>query len=358
MCKSTNISDGKNSNQSKLPNPKSLIWAHSTCSKDLLDKALGDHNITAIEADIVMGHEMNDLKEVCPKQQPIMAHPPLFVSDLTFEEFIKRSLTKGNAQDQQCRLRNSKHLKLDIKEQRAIELVLTTLKSVLSAHKVNNEDVNVDVNKLENTIFLNADILEGPGCRSRPLGIEAEEFIEKCLTFTDFIHQHNRDKIAMSLGWKTDCRSFEGYTEDDVKKMCGIIEHYDLIGKTAGVVLAVNARVLIKGLTPFDEILKSYPTIQLLIWTGTSEPPIPEFYISRITQHFQSIGCEHQLGFDCQVSHIASRHEVLSCVSWCMILELTLTHLNVSVEFRLLPLKYLEFSTILPWHWWVYFGML
>ena len=341
MCKSTNISDGKNSNQSKLPNPKSLIWAHSTCSKDLLDKALGDHNITAIEADIVMGHKMNDLKEVCPKQQPIMAHPPLFVSDLTFEEFIRRSLTQDYVQDQdqQCRLRNSKHLKLDIKEQGAIELVLTTLKSLLSVHKVNvnNGDVNVNVNvnvnchvnKLENTIFLNADILEGPGCRSRPLGIEAEEFIEKCLTFTDFIHQHNRDKIAMSLGWKADCRSFEGYTVEDVKKMRSIIEHYDLMGKTAGVVLAVNARVLIKDLTPFHEILKSYPTMQLLIWTGTREPPIPEFYISRITQHFQSIGCEHQLGFDCQVSHvtshrIASHHDMkFYLVRVCMILELT-----------------------------------
>ena len=42
--------------------------------------------------------------------------------------------------------------------------------------------------------------------------------------------------------------------------------------------------------------------MQLLIWTGTGEPHISRAQISIINNHYQSIGCEDQIGFDCQVS--------------------------------------------------------
>ena len=42
--------------------------------------------------------------------------------------------------------------------------------------------------------------------------------------------------------------------------------------------------------------------MQLLIWTGTGEPHISRSHISIINNHYQSIGCEDQIGFDCQVS--------------------------------------------------------
>lgn len=71
-----------------------------------------------------------------------------------------------------------------------------------------------------------------------------------------------------------------------------------------GVVLAVNARVLAKDSAPFDSILKEHPAIQLLVWTATGEPPISGDQISGIKEHFHSIGCEDQLGFDCQVSFV------------------------------------------------------
>jgi len=68
------------------------------------------------------------------------------------------------------------------------------------------------------------------------------------------------------------------------------------------VVLAVNARVLAKDPTPFKSILSDHPHIQLLAWTGTGEPSISMHQVKLIEEYFRSIGCEAQLGFDCQVS--------------------------------------------------------
>jgi len=68
------------------------------------------------------------------------------------------------------------------------------------------------------------------------------------------------------------------------------------------VVLAVNARVLAKDPNPFNSILSDHPHIQLLAWTGTGEPPISMHQVKLIEDHFRSIGCDAQLGFDCQVN--------------------------------------------------------
>jgi len=60
-----------------LPKPNTLRWAHSVCSKDDLKIALLDKEITAIEADIVMGHiEDEKTKDVSPITEPIMSLLP------------------------------------------------------------------------------------------------------------------------------------------------------------------------------------------------------------------------------------------------------------------------------------------
>ena len=68
-----------------------------------------------------------------------------------------------------------------------------------------------------------------------------------------------------------------------------------------GIVLAVNARVLEKNPHPFDSILVKYSQMQLLVWTGTGEPPISQSKISKIQRHFEANGCIEQIGFDCKV---------------------------------------------------------
>lgn len=251
-----------------LPNPKTLRWAHSTCSKDDLEKALLDEDINAIEADIVMGHhhkveeEYNEMtakedeassstitNSISTTTEPIMAHPPNSISDLSFEGFIHRCMTKeehSTTKDcpRQPRQHHYKHLKLDFKDVETIEPALNTLKkSMIIDNDENNSNSNSNststTTSFDKSIFLNADIIKGPGCntRNQQLAIvDADIFMEKCLAFIDSLinQEEDRKRIIMSLGWKVDCRSFYGYTDLQVKEMKDIIEKYDTMNRTGG----------------------------------------------------------------------------------------------------------------------------
>jgi hypothetical protein len=249
-----------------LPNPKTLRWAHSTCSKDDLEKALLDEDINAIEADIVMGHhhkvEEEDNEKTTDENEaassattnsiritePIMAHPPNSISDLSFEGFIHRCMMKeedSTTKDcsRQPRQHHYKHLKLDFKDVETIEPALNTLNKsmIIDNNDENNSNSNLTstTTSFDKSIFLNADILKGPGCNTRNQQlaiIDAEIFMEKCLAFINSLinQEEDRKRIIMSLGWKVDCRSFYGYTDLQVKEMKDLIEKYDIMKRTGG----------------------------------------------------------------------------------------------------------------------------
>jgi len=289
MNQSTNSVVSRNDGEDRLPKPNTLRWAHSVCSKDGLKIALIDKEITAIEADIVMGHiEDEKTKDVSPITEPIMSHPPISVSDLSFTGFINKCMEDSK----DCTRQQQKHLKLDFKDVESIDPALDTLQKSITENST-----------FEKSVFLNADILKGPGGRRiRQIPIEANTFMKKCLKFISLINEEDRKRIVMSLGWRVDCRSFYGYTDNDVKEMKDIIEKYDLMERTGGVVLALNARVLAKDPSPFESILKEFPKMQLLVWTGTGEPQISRSKISRIKDHFHKIEYKDRIGFDCQVA--------------------------------------------------------
>jgi len=67
-------------------------------------------------------------------------------------------------------------------------------------------------------------------------------------------------------------------------------------------VLAINARLLVKNLSPFETFLKNFPTSQLLAWTASGEPPISKRKIERIKHHFHVHGTLGRVGFDCNVA--------------------------------------------------------
>lgn len=266
-----------------LPVPEQK-WSHSTCSVKELQDALSDASITAIESDIVMG---NVIKQEVSKgsssqekvQQVIMAHPPEAISDLSFQYFMKLA-TNGDQGLQ-------KHIKLDIKQAECVTPVLDTLKEIprLGEHS-------------SNIIYLNADVLPGPGQRGK-VAISPDAFLEKCL---DFISATRTARLcAFSLGWKTDPRSLFGYSAEDAKAMKELILHHKLSEKCLGVVLAVNARVMAKNVGALDDLLQTIPSCQLLIWTGTGEVAISKRLYHYLGSYFESIGCKDRVGFDCQV---------------------------------------------------------
>ena len=156
----------------KLPSPNQT-WSHSTNSLGQLIEALkGDDDVTAIEADILMGrvlpfggdknkNNFNDDATACVGKDalvPIMSHPPHRTSDLSAKDFIHRILNSSV----------SRHMKLDFKEMDAVQPTLQHL------HKFPDST---------QTIFLNADILPGPGRYPSDIMVPADKFVSACLEF-------------------------------------------------------------------------------------------------------------------------------------------------------------------------------
>lgn len=278
----------------ELPSPNQ-VWSHGAVSTLKLQCAFEDQNITAIEADILMGHCKVDAecKEILYKPVlPIMAHPPERISDLSMEQFIYLTLSSSRC-----------HIKLDFKE---LDTVSKTIHYV--EELIKEKDYFFD-----KTIFLNADILPGPGKRREKPTVDANSFIAACFenmedeysSTDEYEHEvliRPPNKYAFSLGWSTDCRSRHGYTKQDVATMKALIVHKSILERSKGVVLAVNARVLHLNCKPFNSILREFPEIQLLAWTGTGEPPISQRKINHIIDHFSKAQILSQVGFDCQIS--------------------------------------------------------
>ena len=101
---------------------------------------------------------------------------------------------------------------------------------------------------------------------------------------------------------QTDFTDFVGYTNGDIAAMVALVSEHKLIEKKIGIVLAVNARSLVRNMSPFDGIMSDFPLLQILAWTGKGEPQLPRSVIENIEDHFEARGCLDRVGFDCQVS--------------------------------------------------------
>ena len=69
----------------------------------------------------------------------------------------------------------------------------------------------------------------------------------------------------------------------------------------SGVVLAINARLLYKDTEPFERFMWDFPTVQILVWTGSTEPPISSRKVNFIKKQFVTSGHSQRVGFDCNV---------------------------------------------------------
>ncbi len=239
-----------------LPNPKQT-WAHSTTSFQALTDALNDPKITAIETDILMGYDVstkkdngdtnthsNDNDDDDDISIPIMAHPPERQSDLSFETFMKMATATTTETTTSTIVK--KHLKLDLKEIKALDPILKTLSKTIHTinpsqpqnNNNNNNNNDDDHHQSHKTIYLNADIIKGPGMRNDTLPIPADDFLKPIMTFLK--EEEKRQHVcAFSLGWKTDCRSFTGYTDEDVDEMKKIIDDYELLKFSQGTCVCV-----------------------------------------------------------------------------------------------------------------------
>ncbi|KAF0033555.1 hypothetical protein F2P81_013621 [Scophthalmus maximus] len=152
-------------------------WSHAVNSRSRLQEAVTGHT-HMIEADIIMkGHD--------PKE-PIMAHPPDTDSDITLQEWLEGVKAHNVG------------IKLDFKSLEAVSPSVALLEEVLA-----------DPSR---PVWINADIVSGPGGRARPL--EHQAFLSAVTTLPTH--------TVLSLGWTTGWTAGTdnpGYSWDMVRVM-------------------------------------------------------------------------------------------------------------------------------------------
>ncbi|CAK0876033.1 unnamed protein product [Prorocentrum cordatum] len=248
-----------------MPDP-----AHSACTRQKLAAALADGAVRAIEADILMGTVAGaeDAEE-----RPIMAHPPLRTSDLPFEDFLQECLADGGR----------RHLKLDFKELRAVRQCLPEVARATGRLRENGQ-----------AIWLNADVLPGPGCRGKAPTVPADEFLKAVAD--------SCPGAPLSLGWSVYAVARDCYSQADCDAMARLCEAGPAGAGRSPVVFAACARLAARGPQPLVGLLRRVEGSQLLLWTGTREPPVSRRLLDDLGAVFRQAGLEGRVGYDCAVA--------------------------------------------------------
>jgi hypothetical protein len=185
-----------------VENASCITWAHAVNNKAYLQQCLANGTTAMmLEADVMVSQKTNTL---------IMAHPKLVLdqkqkyydfnveSDLTFEEFVT-SILKFNQTEKQ-----KKGMKLDFKLPFVVKPCLKRLQELDQQGKLG-----------ETPIWLNADVLAGPGGR-QPL-FDAATFIKEC---TDLFPGG-----WLSLGYTISKDTAPGYTREMVDALIEYTKH-------------------------------------------------------------------------------------------------------------------------------------
>ncbi|XP_060764012.1 protein FAM151B isoform X2 [Neoarius graeffei] len=201
-----------------------IRWAHAANSKRRISEALRD-STHMIEADVLLrGRE--------PKE-PIMAHPPDNDSDITLQDWLKMVVN------------SDKGIKLDFKSQEAV------VESMALLDKVRDQ--------LKGPVWINADILPGPGGTNAPL--DAQAFLQAVAM--------KAEGDVLSLGWTTGWspnKNNPGYSWEMVQQMEAVCK--DL---TQPVTFPVRAALLPQSFAQFQWLLQQSDRYTLTIWTGKSD---------------------------------------------------------------------------------------
>ncbi|XP_035515182.1 protein FAM151B [Morone saxatilis] len=199
-------------------------WSHAVNSRSRLSEVLSGAT-HMIEADIIMrGYD--------PKE-PIMAHPPDTDSDITLREWLEGVKA------------HDKGIKLDFKSLEAVSPSAVLLEEALA--------------EPSRPVWINADILSGPGGQARPL--EPQAFLSAVRTLPTH--------TVLSLGWTTGWTAGTdnpGYSWDMVHAMeeiCRTLKH--------PVTFPVRAALLAQSFSQLAWLLKQSDRYTLTVWTGQSD---------------------------------------------------------------------------------------
>ncbi|XP_003744744.1 protein FAM151B [Galendromus occidentalis] len=191
--------------------------------------AISSETVNFIEADILMGGTKSGLHDV-----PIMAHPPDNSSDISFAEWIEIA----------SEAETSKGLKLDFKDIESVEPCLRKLQEI----KKNSD----------REIWLNADILIGPGSPKRP-AVDRARFLA--------LAGASPLKHTLSIGWTTGAAS-AGYSWRNVLEMLAVIEK---IPESTAITFPVRLSKL--SFYPLAVLIGSEKNYSLTVWSSLEDSP-------------------------------------------------------------------------------------
>lgn len=198
-----------------------IRFAHAVNSRSLLEESLRDPIINILEGDV----------SVAENGQIIMAHPPSTTSDLKFADWLTHSI------------KNGKGVKLDFKVPEVVEPCLAALN-------------RTETDKIP--IFLNAEILQGPG--GDPSPFDPDWFIKRC--------SESFPGEVLSVGWKTRAVAEERYTIENVEEMLNLLTDWRSL-----VTFPVRACYVKSSWQNLKMLLES-PTYSLTLWNN--EPVEPD----------------------------------------------------------------------------------
>jgi len=153
-----------------------ITWSHAVNSREKLDRTLADPKVMIVESDM----------RVSQSGEVVAVHPPETESDLAVGELIEKVA------------QSHKGLKLDFKDQGAVERVLRIL-GLLGQDR---------------PVILNGDILQGNGAKDP--GVEAGVFLRLC--------SEGYPVGLLSIGWTTMADPNLPYTQQNVEEMARLAE--------------------------------------------------------------------------------------------------------------------------------------
>ncbi|KRF81638.1 protein FAM151B isoform X1 [Drosophila virilis] len=227
----------------KAANLTAISWAHAVNSQQLLADALSGE-IDMIEADIVLGQ----LNGVGP-DLPVMAHPPITISDLTLEDFLL-----------QIRAHNELHegaekgVKLDFKSIEVFEGSLGILDEIIP--------------KMAYPIWINADIISGPVEQNNSVPVDPARFFAGCMRYK---------QAVLSIGWTTrwgaNYRDGE-YTDEQCNAMLQAINDNNLTSTGQAITFPVRAGIAANSASQLHNLVSAVNETNestLTIWSSDND---------------------------------------------------------------------------------------
>ncbi|KAJ8285540.1 hypothetical protein GJAV_G00027980 [Gymnothorax javanicus] len=211
----------------EMKDAATLEWYHAANSKSKIIEALKS-SAQMIEADVIMrGHD---------PEEPIMAHPPQNDSDITLRDWLKEVTA------------TDKGIKLDFKSLQAVKPSMRLLEAVRG--------------QLRGPVWINADILSGPGGKNVPLDPQA--FLEA----VGPAHLGDVLSLGWTTGWSPNTEN-PGYSWEMVREMEAVCH-----ALKQPVTFPVRAALLPQSYAQLSWLLQQssrFCWYSLTVWTGLSD---------------------------------------------------------------------------------------